>query len=268
LNRKSQNRETQFIIDSEFEEKAKKSFYDNYYTEMTDDGIRWRNFGAIEKCKSILELCNGLKINKAVDIGAGPCSILLRLDKIKFASEYYVLEVSPSIVHFIREKISIPRLKAVYLLDTSKTPFDNNFFDLGILSHVLEHVTNPLKLLSETLRICEYVVLEVPLEDCLFANMYWKFIEKITGHKRGDNPIGHINFFNKSSIRKLVKASGGIILKDRTYRLWKTYFFFPSKSQIITMFHLFKSVISYLIFKMTKSRLVSAHYTMLIRQKL
>jgi len=257
------NNKTEFIIDSEFEEQMKNSFYDNYYSEVTDYAIEYFALESIEKCKSILKLCNGLKVSRVVDIGAGPCSILLGLNKSNFAPEYHVLEVSPSIVRFIREKISIPRLKAVYLLDTTKTPFENNFFDLGILSHVLEHLKNPSKLLSETLRICKFVVLEVPLEDCLSQNIYSKFMQRLTGHKRGENPFGHINFFNKSSIRKLATASGGVILKDRTYYPWRI---FPGKSRMMTFLQLFKSPIFYLTFKMSKSILVRTHYAMLIKK--
>jgi ubiquinone/menaquinone biosynthesis C-methylase UbiE len=256
------NHRTKFIIDTKYEESVKKSFYDDFYTEITDNQIEWRRLASIEKCESILELSKGLKLHTVVDIGAGLCSVIMRLDQLGLAHEFYALEVSPSLVRFIKEKISIPRLKAVYLLDTSKTGFDRFSFDLGILSHVLEHVSNPIELLSEALRICKYVVVEVPLEDCLFANIYSKYTEKITGHKRSDNPIGHIIFFNKPRIRNLVAKSGGVVLRERTYRSWKIY---PKESKITTIFRLFKSVTLYSIFRITNSRLVGANHTLLVK---
>lgn len=252
---------TKFLIDAKHEERVKDSFYDDYYKRISDYAIQWRKFASEEKCKSILQLCKGLKFDKVVDIGAGFCSVLSKLDELKFAPELYAFEVSPSVIRFIKERINIPRLKAVYLLNTSKTNFDNDFFDFGILSHVLEHVTNPEELLSEALRICKYVVVEVPLEDCLFANIYSGYVEKVTGHKRSDNPIGHINFFNKSTIRKLVKTSGGIISKERTYRSWKIY---PNEFRMTTIFQLFRSIIFHFIFKITNSRLVVTHNAILI----
>ena len=42
-------------------------------------------------------------------------------------------------------------------------------FDLGILSHVLEHVREPGELLAEVARVAKAVVVEVPLEANLSA---------------------------------------------------------------------------------------------------
>lgn len=255
---------TKFIIDSEFEKRSKKSFYDDYYVEVGDNEIKWRDFGAIEKCESIVELCKGLQFAKVVEIGCGLCNIISKLDKLNFAPEFYALEVSPSVIHFIKEKINIPRLRAVYLLDTNKTPFENDFFDLGILSHVLEHVQIPHTLLNETLRICKYALVEVPLEDCLLSNLSSKFWEKVSGHRRMDNPTGHINFFNKSTVRKLIMESGGKILRERTYRSWKVFFI---RFRPITLLNYFQSIMFYLIFKVTNSRVVGTHYAVLITSK-
>ncbi len=261
MNEKSSG--TKFIIDSEFEKRSKDSFYEDYYAKVTDEQMKWRDFGAIEKCESILQLCGGRRFDKVVEIGCGLCSLISRLDKLNFAPEFYGLEISPSVVRFIQERIRIPRLKAVFLLDTNKTPFENDFFDLGILSHVLEHVSNPVTLLNETLRICKYVLVEVPLNDCLLPNLSAKFSEKVTGRLRVDNPTGHINFFNKPTIMKLIKESGGEIVKERTYRPWKVFFIYPSP---ITLLKYFQSVLFYLIFTATDSRVVGTHYAVLIKK--
>jgi ubiquinone/menaquinone biosynthesis C-methylase UbiE len=253
--------ETKFVIDSEFEKRNKESFYDNYYAEVTGDEVKWRDFIALEKCQSILELCSGLKFDKVVEVGCGMCNIISRLDKLNFASEFYALEVSPNVVRFIQERIEIPSLKSVYLLDTTKTSFENNFFDLGILSHVLEHVSSPNKLLDETLRICKYTVAEVPLEECVLSNLYSNFLEKLTGRRRIDNAAGHINFFNKSTFRKLIKESGGRILRERTYRSWKIFY---TKFQLTTLLNYFKSILFFLIYKATNSRIVGTHYAVLL----
>jgi SAM-dependent methyltransferase len=253
---------TKFIIDPEFENRNKGTFYDNYYAQITNDAIKWRKSGVLEKCKSILELCRGLNFDKVVDIGAGLCGVISRLDELNFAPEFYAFEVSPSLIRLVKEEINIPRLKAVYLLDTSKTPFADNFFDLGILTHVVEHAAAPTELLSESLRICKHVLVEVPLEDCLLANAYSRISERMTSSKRGAK-IGHLSFFNRSSIRNLITASGGTILKERNYHHWRIY---PSKSRIRNALNLVESIILHLMFKITKSKLVSTYHALLIRK--
>jgi SAM-dependent methyltransferase len=255
--------ETKFIIDSEFEKRSKESFYDAYYAKVANSETKWRDFGAIEKCKSILELCRGLRFDKVVEIGCGLCNVISRLDKLNFAREFYAFEVSPSVIRFIREKIHIPSLRSVYLLDTTNTAFENDFFDLGIVSHVLEHVPTPNRLLKETLRICKYVLVEVPLEDCLSINLHAKFLEKMTGRRRRDNSLGHINFFGKSTVKELISENGGQILRERTYRPWRVFFI---NFQPITLLNYIRSILFYLIFKATNSRIVDTHYAVLIRK--
>ena len=250
-----------FIIDPDFEEKVRKSFYDEYYVELTDEFVAWRNFAAVEKAKTILELCDGQEIERVVDVGAGLCDTLFLLNKSNFGSEYYVLEVSPNVIQFIRSNVNIYRLKAVYLLDTNNTPFPNNFYDLGILSHVLEHVPNPTKLLRETLRICKYVVVEVPLENCLISNLYEGLYEKLTQRKRKDNRGGHIHFFTKTIIKNLIKACNANLINERNYRLREI---FPKKSHLKNMLLTIRYSLFYVIFRITGSKIVATNYSVLI----
>lgn len=241
---------TEFVIDRKFAEETKDSFYNRYYAEISEEFVKWRSFGAVEKTKSILELCRGLTFGRVVEVGAGLCDLLVLLGEANFGSEYYVLEVSSSAVQFVRDNMRIPRLKAVYLLDTCATPFSDNFFDLGILSHVLEHVVDPAKLLKETLRICKYVVVEVPLENCVASNFYAHL------KRNQSNPAGHVNFFSKQSVKHLVTANNAAILKDRNYR--------SKQSWTRNPLSMFKSAFFHLLFKLTGSKIVASHYAMLI----
>ena len=251
---------TTFRIDSEFAQRSDKAFYDDYYSHVTEIFIRWRDYGAIGKSDSVLSLCHHLKPSKVVEIGCGLCSITARLDKLNFATEFYGIEVSSSAINFIKEKLDIPHLKTVYLLDTSKTPFEDNFFDVGVLSHVLEHVPDPKALIREALRICKYVVIEVPLEDCLLPNLLAIFEEKSKSLERKNNTTGHIHFFNKQTIGCLVTESGGKIQKERTYRPWRV---FNQGVKKLLFFQYLKSIVLFLIFKLTGSRLVWTNYAML-----
>jgi len=255
---------TTFVIDDDFAQRSDKAFYDDYYSHVNETFIRWRDYGAIGKCDSIVSLCHHLKSSKVVEIGCGLCSITSRLDELNFAPEFYGIEVSSSAINFIKENLRIPHLKTVYLLDTTKTPFEDGFFDLGIISHVLEHVPEPKALISEALRICKYVLIEVPLENCLFPNLLASFWQRTKGLKRKNNPTGHIHFFNKQIINRLVVESGGEILKERTYRPWRI---FNPELKPYVFFQYMQSILLYLTFKMTDSMLVWTNYAILTRKK-
>ena len=63
----------------------------------------------------------------------------------------------------IRAK-NIPGLFDCKVFDGYTIPYDDNAFDLVVLSHVVEHVEHPRKLLYEAKRVARYVFIEVPLE--------------------------------------------------------------------------------------------------------
>jgi SAM-dependent methyltransferase len=255
---------TKFLIDPEFEMRVRNTFYDSFYSKTTDSEVLWRDFGAREKCVSILKLCNGLTFEKVVEVGCGYGNILSLLDRLKFAPKLYGLEVSPSAIKYLEEKTNIPRLKTVYLVDTSKTPFEDDFFDLGILSHVLEHVPDPKNLLMETLRICRYVLVEVPLEDCLLPNLYARYQLGLIHRQRIENISGHINFFSKSTAADLFRESGSEILKERTYRSSKVFY---TDFRTVVLLKYLQSALFYLVFLLTKSRIVGSHYAVLLRKR-
>jgi SAM-dependent methyltransferase len=208
---------TQLIVNPEILKQFKGSFYDSCYSNISQEFVISRDYGALAKCQSIIQLTNGQSIGKVLEVGAGLGSIIKRLQQLNFAPEYYAVEISPNAANFLCNQ-NIPNLKAVYIEDVTKSRFEDNIFDLAILSHVLEHVPNPELFLKEVLRITKEVVVEVPLEDSLTENLYALYRRVRTGSRRENNELGHINFFNKKTLWRIVKEANGQILKQLNYR--------------------------------------------------
>lgn len=179
-----------------------KSAYNEFY-KSSDEA--WRMLGASAKAQNIMEVCNSIKPQKILEVGAGDGSILHFLDKANFGSEIYALEIADTGVERIRNR-NLKNLKAVDSFDGYKIPYPDGHFDLVILAHVLEHVEHERILLRELKRVARYVVIEVPLD-------YRFGVDKRMKHFLN---YGHINMYTPTLIRFLLQTEGLEIVADRT----------------------------------------------------
>lgn len=175
------------------DEKLKQN-YNEYYSDGSETG--WRQLGAIDKAHNVMNACKAIPHDTIVEIGAGEGSLLQELAGHKFGKELYALEISESGVNVIRKRC-IEEIKEVQLFDGYSIPYNDNRFDLAILSHVVEHLEFPRLLIREAGRVARHVFIEVPLEDTVMAPKDFKLTR-----------TGHINFYSYKNIRKLVQSSG------------------------------------------------------------
>jgi ubiquinone/menaquinone biosynthesis C-methylase UbiE len=176
-----------------------KSNYEDYYEEGDSE---WRRLGAMDKAANIVSLCNGLPHASLLEIGAGEGSILKRLSELDFGEQLYALEISSTGVETIKRK-GISRLTECLLFDGYEIPYGDHKFDLAILSHVIEHVEHPRKLLYEAGRVARHVFVEVPLEDTL--RLKADFVP---------DKVGHINYYSPITIRRLLQTCNLEVLKQ------------------------------------------------------
>jgi SAM-dependent methyltransferase len=168
--------------------------YADYYSG--NPGLaEWRRLGATDKANNIVELCAGLPQHEILEIGCGDGAVFERLAACGFGRRFTGLEISPSAIRCARAK-KIPGAK-FESYDGSEVPFHDQVFDLAILTHVLEHVEYPRRLLYEAGRVARNVFVEVPLEDN--ARLPKDFVL---------DSVGHINVYNPQSIRHLVQSCG------------------------------------------------------------
>jgi ubiquinone/menaquinone biosynthesis C-methylase UbiE len=199
---------------------------ENYAGYYQDGQSEWRRLGALGKADNIVSLCNRLPQNSVIEIGAGEGAILQRLSELRFGEELYALEISLSGSNTIKQR-QIPRLRECQVYDGYTVPYSDNRFDLAILSHVIEHVEHPRKLLYEAARVARYVFVEVPLEDTVRSARDFVF-----------DSVGHINFYSPKTIRKLVQSCGLQVLDERISHFPKSVYSYQKGSRGISNFHL------------------------------
>ncbi len=179
-----------------------KNAYDEFYNKHDE---AWRMLGAKYKAQHIIDVCKGHDFKKILEVGAGDGSILKLLAEQNFAPEYHAVEISESGVEHIKAR-NIANLKSVQIFDGYRLPFEDNSFDLIILSHVLEHVEHERLLLRELKRVSAYSVIEVPRD-------YKADVDKRIKHFLA---YGHINMYTPTSLRYLLRTEGFEIITDLT----------------------------------------------------
>lgn len=195
-----------------------KKFYNEYDNRESD----WRRLSAIDKVNNIITLCNKYPHKTILEIGSGEGAILKKLSDLKFAESLYSIEISETAVETIHQR-NIDSLIECKLFDGYNIPYDDKKFDLVILSHVVEHLEYPRKILYEAGRIAKYVFVEVPLEDNKRLKKEFVF-----------NNTGHINFYSPRTIRKLIQTCNLTILAQRvTHPCYRIYNFQYGKKGII-----------------------------------
>jgi SAM-dependent methyltransferase len=182
-----------------------KGFYEDCYAVGdADPGDaerygRWRAVGAQSKADHVMTLCRraGLAPASVLDVGCGDGVVLERLAAAGFAPRLRGCELSARAAAMVAGRAGV---EGADIYDGEHLPHPDGAFDLGILSHVLEHVPEPAAVLRETARVCRDVVIEVPLEDNRSARRPEK---RAHAHE-----IGHLHAFSRSDVRAFVEAAG------------------------------------------------------------
>jgi ubiquinone/menaquinone biosynthesis C-methylase UbiE len=151
-----------------------------------------------------------------IDIGAGTGAMLEVLSERGFAQEYAATDISELAVSFMNEH-PFPGFVGAIKASADNLPYEDQSFDLAILSHVLEHVPDPAIALEEASRVAVRVCVELPIELALLP----KSKAILTNLSRGRvpiNPIGHLHFFSVRGVRDLVRTAGLRIETEFRYR--------------------------------------------------
>jgi SAM-dependent methyltransferase len=177
-------------------------FYDEAYSCGPAEAAlysRWRALGAKGKADHVLALCARAAIEplSTLEVGCGDGALLCELRRRSFGGRLSGLEITEAAVAIANER---PEIDSVELYDGARLKAADGAYDLGILSHVLEHVPEPAALLAEVARACGPVLIEVPLE----AN----FSARRAGKREHAVEVGHLQRLDRAGARAIVADAG------------------------------------------------------------
>jgi SAM-dependent methyltransferase len=185
-----------------------REFYEDAYALEGEEAARmgrWRALGARSKADHVHTLLDraGVDPNSIVEIGCGSGDVLAELHRRGLSPVLDGFELSHRAAEIARSRNVARRVEP---FDGLHVPADDDEYDLAVLTHVIEHVPDPLPLLREAARVAPHVIVEVPLEDNRSARRPAK--------RQLAEAAGHLRALNRSDIRRLVSEAEMIVREE------------------------------------------------------
>jgi SAM-dependent methyltransferase len=177
-------------------------FYEQAYSSGGADAplyAGWRTLSAVGKAEHVIMLCRraGRAPQSTLDVGCGDGALMEELHARGFGGRLVGMEISQAAVAIAAAR---PAVESAATFDGRVLPLADRSFELGVLSHVLEHAPDPPALLAEVARVCGAVVFEVPLESNWSARRPAK--------RAHAEEIGHLHRLDRSAAREIVRRAG------------------------------------------------------------
>ncbi len=170
--------------------------YNEHYDGTYDKrGLLWRRLGAADKARNIATLIGDVQIGTVLEVGCGTGSVLSALAGRGIGSRHVGVDLADPTKHTDPSAANLDLVQ----FDGAILPFENHSFDFVYASHVIEHVPEPRKMLTEMARVAKrWIYIEVPCE-----------LHLRTSHAELQRSldIGHINAYTPESFQLLLETS-------------------------------------------------------------
>ncbi len=150
--------------------------------------------------------------SRVLDYGCGNGVLSYWMHCNGFGREVIGLDISHTGIEFAKRSFDREGLD-FRVLEADRSIPNLGRFDAVVASHVLEHIETPGEVIERLGPIAEWFILEVPLEDCLAQNV----LTKLRRRDRRDNPVDHVQFWNRKSFRRFIQSCGFLIIRDYLY---------------------------------------------------
>ena len=185
-------------------EAALEKFYTQEYREIrqeSPDGayLKFMRHRAMEQSRFIMEASSRRNFDSVMDIGCGCGELLNALQP--HSKQLHGFETDRVMAaHAIANRSA----NSIDIRNEHYSPAKHSLeCDLITMSHVLEHIPEPVEFLSmlgrKTLASGGFLFLEVPNEPDFWVDAQVR---------RGTRGLGHLNYFTRSSLEDLLKKAG------------------------------------------------------------
>lgn len=185
-----------------------RAFYEQSYSAPPSEGMiyaDWRAISAVAKAEHVLALARDRLGSDAsvLDIGCGDGALIAELAGRRPGWRFAGVEIAERAVELAAARCPAAEIRRY---DGDALPYAEREFDLAVLSHVLEHVPDPVAVLREAGRVAARVIVEVPLEANVSARR---------AAKRGiAQEVGHIQRFSKRAVAAVAGAAALAVVAD------------------------------------------------------
>lgn len=195
-------------------------FYDNWAEEqMTRDErtrvLRW-------KARNLLDLCRSAHLPLRGDVLEVGCAEGLLLDEFQKAfpqARYYGVDISETFIERGREMFPKIELRCQ---DCRRFFLEKPHVGFVVISDLLEHLPDDEEFLAAVIPHCDYILLKIPIQLCLYDSSRWvRALRKAVGKTRTlppfgpDHPDGHLRGYSVGSARALLRRHGLCLLAEQ-----------------------------------------------------
>lgn len=176
------------VAANHYDQGLKKNLFQKY----------WHSRRFVEVLK-VIKPVDGPVLDIGCHGGTFTSKILSRIGTKKI----YGIDISHSAIEYARGKIPYGHFEVT---DAAKLPFKDKFFNAVICLEVLEHVDDPVKVITEIYRVLKkqgYAVILVPTDNKLFKLVWalWTMYYPVWRH-------AHVQSFRNSVLENIIKKGG------------------------------------------------------------
>jgi len=140
--------------------------------------------------------------HKVLDLGCKYGEITYAISNM--AKEVVGIDYSESSIKIAKEKHQNENLRFVVADAIGYLKATNNSFDVLVLSHILEHIDEPQKFLSDFVPFFKYVYIELPDFNKTYLNEY----RRLNNQKLIYTDTDHVSEFDRYELEEIIDSAG------------------------------------------------------------